>query len=48
MARDGSTLFRDILEWVVVFAIALAVFWVVRLLVVEPFTVPTGSMEPTR
>lgn len=47
MARDGSTLFRDILEWVVVFAIALAVFWVVRLLVVEPFTVPTGSMEPT-
>lgn len=38
---------RGLIEWVVVFAIALGVFGVVRIFVVEPFTVPTGSMEPT-
>ena len=45
---DGkSSWARGLLDWIVVFVIALVVFWVVRLLVVEPFTVPTGSMEPT-
>lgn len=47
MGQGTSSCLRGLLEWVVVFVIALAVFWVVRLLVVEPFTVPTGSMEPT-
>lgn len=47
MGEDSSSWLRGLLEWIVVFVIALAVFWVVRMLVVEPFTVPTGSMEPT-
>ena len=47
MAEGMPAWLRGLLEWVAVFVIALAVFWVVRLLVVEPFTVPTGSMEPT-
>ena len=47
MTEGKSSLLRGLLEWVAVFVIALAVFWVVRLFVVEPFTVPTGSMEPT-
>ena len=47
MTERKSSLLCGLLEWVVVFVIALAVFWVVRLFVVEPFTVPTGSMEPT-
>lgn len=38
---------RGLIEWVVIFAIAFAVMSVVKAFVVEPYTVPTGSMEPT-
>lgn len=41
--RRGS----GILEWIAVFLIAFAVFALVRTFVIAPFTVPTGSMEPT-
>ena len=39
--------FSSLAEWVVVFLIAFAVFALVRVFIVAPFTVPTGSMEPT-
>lgn len=47
MGQGTPSWLRGLLEWIAVFVIALAIFWVVRMLVVEPFTVPTGSMEPT-
>ena len=47
MGQESSSWLRWLLDWIVVFVIALAVCLVVRMLVVEPFTVPTGSMEPT-
>ena len=39
--------FSSLAEWVGVFLIAFAVFALVRMFIVAPFTVPTGSMEPT-
>lgn len=38
---------RGALEWVLVILIALAVTFLIRTFVVEPFVVPTGSMEDT-
>lgn len=38
---------RGLLEWLGVFAIALVVFTLIRVFVVSPFLVPSGSMEPT-
>lgn len=35
------------LEWLGIFAVALAFFLLIRTFVVTPYTVPTGSMEPT-
>lgn len=46
VGRIGS-LVRGLLEWLVVFAIALLVFFGVRTFVAEPYRVPTASMEPT-
>lgn len=43
--RRGA--FSAAVEWVGVFLIAFAVFALVRTFIVAPFTVPTGSMEPT-
>lgn len=40
-------IFSTIAEWVGVFLIAFAVFALIRTFVLSPFTVPTGSMEPT-
>lgn len=39
--------FANLVEWVGIFLIAFAVFALVRTFVVAPYTVPTGSMEPT-
>lgn len=41
------SLLGDILEWVVVIALALGILWVGREFVIEPFEVPTGSMLQT-
>lgn len=38
---------RNVIEWVVVFAVALLVMLGVRTFVVEPYVVPSGSMETT-
>lgn len=43
--RNGT--FSAVVEWIGVFLIAFAVFALVRTFVVSPYTVPTGSMEPT-
>lgn len=47
MMPERRNAFSTIVEWIGVFLIAFAVFAVVRTFVVAPFTVPTGSMEPT-
>lgn len=39
--------FASIVEWLGAFLIAFAVFALVRTFVASPYTVPTGSMEPT-
>ncbi len=38
---------KGLLEWFGVFAVALVVFTLIRVFVVSPFVVPSGSMEPT-
>lgn len=38
---------RYLKEWVGVFGVAFVAFLLLRIFVVAPFTVPTGSMEPT-
>lgn len=45
--RQQESRFAGLVEWIGVFLIALAVFALVRTFIVSPFTVPTGSMEPT-
>lgn len=47
MIRERSGFLRAALEWVAVFAVALGVVVLVRTYVVEPYVVPTGSMEST-
>lgn len=47
MTPHTHSFFRSLLEWVVIFAIALGLMLVVRTFVFEPFVVPTGSMEDT-
>lgn len=47
MTPHANSTVRDIIEWVVVFAIALAAWMLVRTFVIEPYMVPTGSMENT-
>ena len=46
MERTRS-FFYSLLEWVAVFAVACLFMIVVRTFVVEPYYVPTASMEPT-
>ena len=38
---------RGIMEWVFTFIIVFAAFMLVRTFVMEPYVVPTGSMEST-
>ena len=46
LAKIGG-FFRGLLEWVVVFAIAFLAVLAIRQFVIEPYTVPSASMEPT-
>ena len=45
--EQKPSVFRSILEWVVIIAIALVVGSFIRTFVAMPFVVPTGSMEHT-
>ena len=47
MVPSQHSALRGAFEWIVVIAIALAATFLIRSFVVEPFVVPTGSMEST-
>ena len=47
MSYERPGFIRSALEWIAVFAIALGVVLLVRTFVIEPYVVPTGSMEST-
>jgi signal peptidase I len=38
---------RTIIEWVAILAIAVLAAFLLRIFVVQPFSIPSGSMEPT-
>jgi signal peptidase I len=38
---------KGLIEWGVILAIAVAAAFVIRIFLIEPFFIPTGSMEPT-
>lgn len=46
MSEESST-FRNIMEWVLVIVIAVAATILIRTFIVEPYRIPTGSMETT-
>ena len=47
MVPQQHSFIRGILEWVVTFALVFVFFIFIRMFVIEPYRVPTGSMEPT-
>ena len=47
MVPTQHSALRGALEWIAIIAIALGVTFLVRTFVIEPFVVPTGSMEST-
>lgn len=47
MVSSQHSVLRGALEWVLIVAIALCFTFLMRTYVVEPFVVPTGSMEST-
>lgn len=47
MVSSQQSTFKGLLEWVFIVIIALAATLLIRTFVVEPFVVPTGSMEST-
>lgn len=47
MIPQQHSVLRGILEWVVTFALVFVFFIFIRMFVMEPYRVPTGSMEPT-
>lgn len=47
MTPHTDTFFRSLVEWLVIVAIACGLMLVVRTFVIEPYVVPTGSMEDT-
>ena len=47
MLRKLIGLVKGLFEWILVFVIAFACVMLIRAYVIEPYTVPTGSMEPT-
>ena len=44
---DREPKWKGLLEWLGVFVVAFVVFALIRVFVVSPFVVPSGSMEPT-
>lgn len=47
MSTSQRSFARNALEWVVVVVVALILTFAIRTFVIEPFVVPTGSMEST-
>lgn len=47
MLTHQHSVLRGILEWIVTFALVFVFFIFIRMFVIEPYRVPTGSMEPT-
>ncbi len=47
MVAHNSSFFKGLLEWVIVIAIACVATFAIRSFIVEPYVVPTGSMEST-
>lgn len=45
--KKAPTVFRTILEFAIALVIALGLTWALKTYVIEPFEVPTGSMETT-
>jgi signal peptidase I len=45
MSREEKTLVRDLIESVII-AVVLA-FGIIRPFIIQPFAIPSGSMEPT-
>ena len=43
---DKPSFLRSLIEWIVIFAIACAAMLALRTFVVEPYRVPTASMDP--
>lgn len=46
VSHNGS-FFKGLLEWVIVIAIACVATFAIRSFIIEPYVVPTGSMEST-
>lgn len=47
MSEQKPSLLRGAFEWIVVVIVALILTFAIRTFVIEPFVVPTGSMEST-
>lgn len=47
MVPQQHSCVRSVLEWIVIFAFVFVFFLFIRCFVVEPYRVPTGSMEST-
>ena len=47
MQTHQMSVIRGIVEWIAIFLVTFALMMLVRFFVIEPYVVPTGSMEPT-